>query len=79
MLGLCLSLPELASVTKNLVKNDHATLPLLPTFGVKENGYFNSSKTPESRLASSAGGREDPKPSLLLKLHRLCKGPNTTK
>jgi hypothetical protein len=39
-----MSLPELASVAKNLVKNDRTTSPLLPTFGVKENGYFNSSK-----------------------------------
>jgi hypothetical protein len=48
MLGSRLSLPEPASVAIISVKNDRATSPLLPTFGVKENGHFNSSKMPES-------------------------------
>jgi hypothetical protein len=52
---------------------------LFRTFGVVENNRFNFSKTPESRLASSAGGREEPKPSLPLKLHRRRKRANITK
>jgi hypothetical protein len=49
----------------------HVTLPPNLDIGVKENRCFNSSKTPEFRLARSAGGREDPKLSLLLKLHPI--------
>jgi hypothetical protein len=39
-----------------------ATLPSFPSFGVMENKHFISMKTPESCLASLAGGREEPKP-----------------
>jgi hypothetical protein len=55
------------------------TTPPNLDIGVKENSRFNSSKIPESRLASSAGGREDPKPSLPLKHYRHRKCANTTK
>jgi hypothetical protein len=54
-------------------------MPPILDIGAKENSHFNSSKTPEFRLASPVRGREDPKPSLPLKLHRLRKGANTTK
>jgi hypothetical protein len=47
--------------------------------GAVENRRFTSPKSVESRLPSSAGGREEPKPSLPLKLHRLHKCANTTK
>jgi hypothetical protein len=57
----------------------HMTTPPKLDIGVKENRRFNSSKMPEFHLASSVGGRENHKPSLPLKLHRLCKGANTTK
>jgi hypothetical protein len=57
-----LSLPWPASVECFSSRNTLMTSPLLPTFSVKENRHFISSKTPESRLASSAGGREDHKP-----------------
>jgi hypothetical protein len=39
-------------------------LPPILDIGVKENSHFNSSKISKSRLASSAGGREDPKTPL---------------
>jgi hypothetical protein len=51
-----------ASVTRLLARKASATSPLLSTFGVKKIGHFHSSKMPESCLASSAGGKEDPKP-----------------
>jgi hypothetical protein len=61
--------------------------PLWPTFafvsfstsGVVKNRHFNSSKTPESRARKLGGGREEPKPSLPLKLQRLRKCANTNK
>ena len=39
--------------------------------GAKENMHFIFSKSAESRLASSVGGREEPILSLLFKLHLL--------
>jgi hypothetical protein len=51
-----------ASITWFSAENSSATSPLLPTSGVKENEHFISTRTPESHLVSSAGGREDPKP-----------------
>jgi hypothetical protein len=38
------------------------TLPPILDFGVKENSHFIFLKTPKSHLASSVGGRENPKP-----------------
>jgi hypothetical protein len=60
--GQRLSPPRPASIACFSARNTPTTLPLLPTFGAIENKRFISSKTPEFCLASSAGGREDPKP-----------------
>jgi hypothetical protein len=61
------------------LKKHHVTTPPNLDIGVKENRRFNSSKTSKSCLASLAGGRGDPKPSLQLKHHRHLKCANTTK
>jgi len=45
----------------------------------RKNMHFIFSKSIESRLASSAGGREEPILSLPFKLHLLLKCANTTK
>jgi hypothetical protein len=60
--GQRMSPPWPASVACKTATTTYATLPLLPASGVKKNSHFISLKTPKSRLASSARGREDPKP-----------------
>jgi hypothetical protein len=60
----------------------HLCDPRSPPFlRVRRSGKyaFHFPKSVESHLASSAGGREDPKPSLPLKLHHQHKCANTTK